>query len=135
MVNLGNAALRLVSGAFILNSGIGKLGLSEEAAAGLQAQAEHAIPQFSALTPAQFGKLLCFTEIGVGSALLLPFVPSRLAGVLLGGFSSGLFTMYLRSPGTTEPDGIRPTGQGVAYAKDVWLVGIAAALILNRKRK
>jgi hypothetical protein len=32
----------------------------------------------------------------------------------------------------TLEDGIRPSQQGTALAKDVWMLGIAAALILDR---
>jgi len=132
--SIGTAALRLVSGAFILNSGIGKLSLAEEQAAGLQSMAARAIPQVSTLTPAQFGKYLSASEIGIGTALLLPLVPTRLAGLMLGAFSGGLVATYLKAPGMTESDGIRPTHAGITMAKDFWLAGIAVALIF-RKRK
>jgi hypothetical protein len=36
--------------------------------------------------------------------------------------------------GLTLEDGIRPSQQGTVVAKDVWMLGIAAALILDRKR-
>lgn len=134
-LSISNAALRLVSGAFILNSGIGKLSLPAEHAAGLQASAARVIPQAATLEPAQFGRYLSFAEIGIGSALLLPFVPTRLAGLALGAFSGGLLANYLKSPGMTKADGIRPTPAGIALAKDIWLVGIAAALIFHRKRR
>jgi hypothetical protein len=134
-INLGNAALRLVSGAFILNTGIGKLHLEPEHAAGLQSAAARAVPQLAHLEPEQFGKYLSYAEIGIGSALLAPFVPTRLAGLMLGTFATGLLTTYLKSPGMTEADGIRPTAAGTAMAKDIWLAGIAAALIFQRKRR
>ena len=38
-MNLSSAILRAVPGAFILNSGIGKLGMSAEAAEGMQGMA------------------------------------------------------------------------------------------------
>ena len=41
-----------------------------------------------------------------------------------------LVSMYLRTPGMTESDGVRPTQQGTAVAKDTWLLAIAAALVL-----
>jgi hypothetical protein len=133
--SISNAALRLVSGAFILNSGVGKLGLTPEHAAGLQASAARVIPQAATLKPEQFGRCLSYAEIGIGSALLLPFDPTRHAGLALGAFSGGLFANYLTAPGMTEPDGIRPTPAGTILAKDIWLVGIAAALIFHRKRR
>ncbi|WP_125614305.1 hypothetical protein [Specibacter cremeus] len=133
--SISNAALRLVSGAFILNSGLNKRHLSDEHAAGLQTAAARVIPPVAQMPAATFGKLLGGAEIGIGCTLLLPFVPSRLAGLVLAGFSGGLVATYLRSPGMTEPDRIRPTAAGTAFAKDFWLAGIAAALLFHRKNK
>ncbi|MCS3494225.1 MULTISPECIES: DoxX family membrane protein [Actinomycetes] len=132
-ISIANAALRLVSGAFILNSGINKLRIDEASAAGLQQMAANGVPQLAELEPAVFGKAVSIGEISLGSALLLPLIPSRLAGLGLGAFSGVLLASYLRTPGMTESDGIRPTADGTALAKDVWLAGIAVALILGRK--
>jgi hypothetical protein len=82
---------------------------------------------------AKFGKLLSYAEMTLGAALLTPFIPSRLAGVGLGTFSGCLVTLYLKTPDMTLEDGIRPSPQGTALAKDIWMLGIAAALILDRK--
>ncbi|ALE93469.1 hypothetical protein AOC05_15975 [Arthrobacter alpinus] len=133
--SIGNAALRLVSGAFILNSGIGKLHLEQEHAAGLQAAAARVIPPAGTLEPDKFGKLLSASEIGIGTLILLPFVPTRLAGLVLGMFSGGLVATYLKSPGMTKEDGILPTPAGTAMAKDFWLAGIAVALFFRRRRQ
>ena len=56
--------LRLTSGAFILNSGINKLKLTEEQAAGLQQMAANGVPQLSKLTTAQFKNFIIASEIG-----------------------------------------------------------------------
>lgn len=133
-LSISNAALRLVSGAFILNSGIGKLSLTREQAAGLQSSAQRVIPQFEDLKAEQFGRFLSYSEIALGSVVLAPFVSSRLAGLGLAVFSSGLLATYIKSPDTTEPDSIRPTAAGTAMAKDLWLAGIAVALLFNRRR-
>ena len=133
--SISNAALRLVSGAFILNTGIGKLSLPTEQAAGLQESAQRAIPQISHLTAEQFGKYLSYSEIGLGGLVLAPFVPTRLAGVALAAFSGGLLLTYLKTPGMTHPNSIRPTPAGTAMAKDFWLAGIAVALIFHRSRR
>ena len=95
------------------------------------------IPPVSRIKPETFGKLLSYSEMTLGTALLAPFVPSRLVGVRLGIFSASLLTMYRRIPGMTEADadGIRPTQQGTVLAKDVWMFGIAVALVLDRKPK
>jgi hypothetical protein len=133
-MRLSHLPLRLVTGAFILNAGLGKRKLDKDSAAGLQAMAARVIPPVSKIEPEKFGKMLSYAEISLGSALLAPFVPSRLAGVGLGIFSGSLFTMYLRTPGMTMEDGIRPSQQGTVLAKDIWMVGIAAALVLDRKQ-
>ncbi|MGP9529178.1 hypothetical protein [Glutamicibacter sp. AOP5-A2-18] len=132
-ISIANAALRLVSGAFILNSGINKLRIDEASAAGLQQMASNGVPQLAELEPSVFGKVVSISEISLGSALLLPLVPSRLAGLGLGAFSAVLLSSYLRTPGMTESDGVRPSADGTALAKDFWLAGIAAALIFARK--
>jgi hypothetical protein len=43
--------------------------------------------------------------------------------------------MYLKTPGMTQDDNIRPTAQGTGLAKDIWMFGIALALILDSKGK
>jgi len=128
---LSTAILRAVPGAFILNSGIGKLGMPAEMAAGLQGMAAQGVPPLAKLTPEQFAKFLSYGEIAVGASLLLPFVPTKLAGLALAGFSGSMVSMYLRTPGMTEQDGVRPTQDGTAVAKDTWLLAIAAALVLS----
>jgi len=133
-MNVTHIPLRLVTGAFILNAGWSKRELDKDSAAGLQGMAARVLPPVSKLPPERFGKLLSYGEMMLGAALLAPFVPSRLAGAGLGLFSGSLFTAYLRTPGMTLEDGIRPSPQGTALAKDIWMLGIAAALVLDRKQ-
>ena len=130
-MSLSTAILRAVPGAFILNSGIGKLGMPAEMAAGLQGMAAQGVPPLAKLTPEQFAKFLSYGEIAVGASLLLPFVPTKLAGLALAGFSGSMVSMYLRTSGMTQDDGVRPTQDGTAVAKDTWLLAIAAALVLS----
>jgi hypothetical protein len=125
--------LRLTTGAFILNAGWGKRHLDDDSAAGLQAMAARVIPPVSRIDARKFGKILSYAEMSLGLALLAPFLPSRLVGIGLGIFSGSLFTMYLKTPGMTLEDGIRPSPQGTGLAKDIWMLGIAAALVLDRK--
>jgi hypothetical protein len=132
-MKLSHIPLRLTTGAFILNSGLGKRGLEGENAAGVQGMAASVFPQVGEMDPDQFAKILSYSEIALGAALLAPFVPSRLAGLGLGAFAGSLLAMYLKIPGMTMEDGIRPTQEGTGIAKDVWLLGIAAALVLDRK--
>lgn len=133
--SIGNAALRLVTGAYILNSGVGKLGMDHDHSSGLQDVASQVIPQVAQIDSDKFGSYLGIGEIALGSALLAPFIPSRLAGLGLGAFSAGLIFTYLKTPGMTLSDGIRPSPDGGAMAKDFWLAGIAAALVFHRKAK
>jgi hypothetical protein len=134
-MRLTHIPLRLTTGAFILNAGWGKRHLDKDSAAGLQAMAARVIPPVSRIDPEKFGKMLSYAEMTLGAALLTPFLPSRLAGIGLGIFSGSLFTMYLRTPGMTLEDGFRPSPQGTVLAKDIWMLGIAGALVLDRKPK
>ncbi len=70
-------------------------------------------------------------RVTAGSALLLPVVPPGLAGLILTGFSGGLLGLYLRIPGMRQEGSLRPTQQGTALAKDIWLLGIGVSLLLS----
>lgn len=129
MPRLSNAILRTVTGAFILNSGLNKTKLDEGTAGHMQGMAKVALPQVEQVSAKTFGKSLSAAEIALGTALLCPIVPSRLAGLGLTAFGAGLTTMYLKTPGMTEKDGIRPTQDGTALAKDSWLVAAGLALV------
>lgn len=123
--------LRAATGAFILNSGIGKLGLDEEQAAGLQGMAANASPLARALPPSVFGKVLAGVEITLGAALLTPFVPPAVVGAGLTAFGGGVLTMYARTPGMHGEGSPRPTQDGTALAKDVWLFGVGLSLLMD----
>lgn len=130
-IKLRHVPPRLAAGAFILNSGLNKRQLDAESAAGLQEMGARAFPQLKDMSPQDFGKLLSTAETALGAALLLPVVPSWLAGLGLSAFSGGLLKMYLDTPGMTEDDGIRPTGEGTGLAKDVFLLGIGLGLVVD----
>jgi hypothetical protein len=49
----------------------------------------------------------------------------------LAAFSGGLLGIYLRTPAMTKEDGIRPSQQGTALAKDVWMLGIGLGLVAD----
>lgn len=122
--------LRLATGAYILNSGISKLGADEGTAQYLHGAAASTYPAvFKDMEPTKFARLLAYSEIGVGAALLAPMVPATVAGAALTGFGSSLVGMYLRTPSMTLDDGIRPSQEGMAVAKDVWLVGAGLTLM------
>jgi hypothetical protein len=122
---------RLATGAFILNSGVNKLSADEETAARMHGTAVGAYPFLARLKPADFARLLAISEVALGSALLLPVVPASLAGAGLTAFSGGLLGMYLRTPGLHQEGSVRPTHQGTAIAKDVWMLGIGLGLVID----
>lgn len=74
---------------------------------------------------------MAIAEVILGGALLTPKVPSALVGVALTGFGAALLGLYARVPGLREPGSLRPTQDGTAIAKDVWLVGAGATLSLQ----
>ena len=130
-MKLRNLPLRLTTGAYIVNSGLDKRGLPDEAAEGMQGMAAGAFPQVNELKPQQFLSALSAGEVAVGAALLSPFVSPVVAGAALTGFSSALLTMYWRTPGMHKPGSIFPTQDGLALAKDAWMLGIGLSLILG----
>src|ERR1700689_3883308 len=89
---------RMVTGAFILNAGLGKWNADEERAARLHGFAVGTYPFVAKLKPKDFAKLLAAAEITLGSALLLPFVPSIVAGAGLAAFTGGLARLFPRAP-------------------------------------
>lgn len=130
-MNLSHLPLRAAIGAFFLNSGASKRGLEGEAAAGVHGMAVKAIPALRHIDPVPFGRLLAGTEIAIGAALLLPLVPSAVAGAGLLGFGAGLMRLYWATPGLHQPGSPRPTEQGISFAKDAWLVGAGLTLIAD----
>jgi hypothetical protein len=127
--NIAHLPLRVAAGAFILNAGVQKWSANEQTAAGVHGMATGTYPFLKQIEAAKFLKLLAGAEIGLGAALLLPIVPAVVAGAGLVGFAGGLLGLYLRTPGMHQ--GLRPTQQGTPIAKDVWLLGIGAALVLD----
>ena len=122
---------RLVAGAFIINSGLTKWSADEETAARLHGVAVGAYPFLAKLKPRDFARLLAAGEIALGSALLLPVVPAATAGAALTAFSASLLGVYKRTEGMTLEDGFRPTQQGTAMAKDIWMLGIGVGLMVD----
>lgn len=131
MSALTSAALRVIPGLFIANSGIGKIGMPAEMSAGVQQAAASGIPALKNLPSEKFGTYLGYAETALGAALLTPVVPNWVAGLGLTAFGSGMMTMYFNNPENTEEDGIRPSGEGTALAKDSWLIAIGAALVAD----
>jgi uncharacterized membrane protein YphA (DoxX/SURF4 family) len=122
---------RLATGAFILNSGLEKARGDEQTAQALHGMASGTYPFLGKLEPTQFLKVLSTSEIVLGAALLLPVVPTLVAGAGLAAFSGGLLGLYLRTPGMRQDGSLKPTQQGTAIAKDVWMLGIAAGFVVD----
>lgn len=131
LMRLSHIPLRLATGAFILNSGLGKRGIEQGHAEGLHGSAKGAYPFLADVEPAQFADLLSKGEIVLGAGLLAPFVPSGIAGAALAVFSGSLLGMYLRTPALHKEGSFAPSPQGVAIAKDVWMFGIGLALVID----
>jgi hypothetical protein len=122
---------RLATGAFILNAGVGKWSADEETAARLHGMAVGTFPFLAKLKPRDFARLLAASEMALGTAILLPVVPAALAGAGLTAFSASLLAMYVQTPGMRREHSLRPTGQGTALAKDVWMLAIGLGLVVD----
>jgi hypothetical protein len=133
-----HVAPRLAAGAIILNSGLDKRGADRDAAEGMHGMASTAYPVVDELPADTFVDSLSKAEIALGSALMAPVVPTGPVAAALTAFSAGLVGLYARVPGMRRPGSIRPTQQGNAVAKDVWLLGIGLGLLtdtLLRRRR
>jgi uncharacterized membrane protein YphA (DoxX/SURF4 family) len=126
---------RIATGGYILHAGLGKWNGSPETAAAIHGSAAAAFPFLSEIPPEQFLRMLAAGEIATGAALLLPFVPSRLAGAALTGFSGALLAMYWRTPAMRKPGSIWPTRAGIAMSKDVWMLGIGLGLLASGRTR
>ncbi|HJQ44283.1 MAG TPA: hypothetical protein VJ831_14440 [Jatrophihabitantaceae bacterium] len=129
---LRRAPVRAATGAYILSTGIDKIRAGDDTAKGLHSLASGAFPMFENVDPKLFTRVLGLTEIGLGTALLLPVVPPIAAGAGLAAFSGGLLGVYWRTPSlhrnAKDP---RPTQDGIAFSKDSWMFGIGATLVLD----
>lgn len=130
-MRLRHLPIRVSTGLLILDSGLNKRGADEETAAALHGMAAGAYPFLADLEPKEFVRQLSRAEIALGAALLVPFVPTFLVALALGVFSGGLVGLYLRTPGMHKDGSIRPNQQGLAVAKDVWMLGGAASMVLD----
>ena len=79
-LRLGNRKLshlppRLITGAYIVNAGVSKLGAGEETAKRLHGMATAAYPLLGKLDAQTFTRLLGAGELTLGASLLLPIVP------------------------------------------------------------
>jgi uncharacterized membrane protein YphA (DoxX/SURF4 family) len=122
---------RIATGAFILNSGIGKLSADEATAAHIHGFAVGTYPFLKKVKPEDFVRALAVTEIALGAALLIPVVPAAVAGASLTAFAGGLLGLYASTPGMRKEGSPLPTQDGIALAKDVWMVGVGLGLVID----
>ncbi|MDO4253832.1 MAG: hypothetical protein Q4C81_01600 [Kocuria sp.] len=134
-MRLSNAILRGVSGAYLLQSGLGKKDAPVEVYDHLKTMAATGIPQFKEWDSKTFGQFLWLSEVGISGLLLTPFVSKRLAGLALTVFSAGMLTMYFNNDEMTQEDGLRPSQEGLSLSKDVWLAAIGLALVAQSKKR
>ncbi|MFP3116152.1 hypothetical protein ACPCK9_21520 [Streptomyces koyangensis] len=127
--------LRLVTGAFILHSGMEKWDGPDEQAQGVHGMARQTFPFLEDIDAPKFLKLLAAGEIAIGAALLTPMVPSRLAGAALTGFAGSLMAVYAQTPGLRKEGSVWPTPDGIGVSKDSWLLAIGLALTLSPHQK
>lgn len=124
--------LRLTTGAFILSAGLDKWKGDEQTAGQLHGFASGTYPVVKRLEPTTFLKTLAVGEIGLGTALLLPVIPARVAGAGLTGFAGSLLGLYLRTPGMRRgPHDLRSTPAGLPISKDVSMLGAGLALLID----
>jgi hypothetical protein len=127
---LRRAPVRAAAGAYILNSGLGKIKGGPEQAAGIHGMAVGAYPFLKRVEATTFLKGLGAGEVALGAALLLPLAPAGLVGIGLSAFATGLLGLYVRTPGMHDKY-LRPTPNGIGLAKDVWLAAIGYGLVVD----
>ena len=128
-MKLRDIPTRLSTGGYILHSGVEKWRADEATAAGIHGMASGAFPFLKEVPPDRFLRWLSIGEMATGAALVLPGVPTAVAGGALTGFSGALTVLYARTPGLRKPGTIWPTPQGLGISKDVWLLGIGLGLL------
>lgn len=128
---LRRAPLRVATGAYILNSGIGKFSASDDVAKALHDKATNAYPLLEKIPPKAFAKGLAAGETALGAALLLPLVSPMVAGAGLAAFSGALLGVYWQTPGMHHEGDPRPTAQGIGFAKDIWMFGAGTSLVID----
>lgn len=128
-------ASRFFPGLFFLDAGLGKFNADKETADHLHGFASVGMPLAKKVDSKTFTKAISVAELATGAALLTPFVPNRVAGAALTAFSAGFMSLYFRAPGVRKEGSLSPTHEGLALAKDSWILGLGAALLLSDDSK
>lgn len=126
--HLHNLPVRLAVGAYLLDSGLSKLGVDETALEHVHNMAVAAYPFLKEVEPARFTKYFAQGEILLAAILLLPLVPDALAGFALTIFAASLMKLYLSIPGMRHVGSLRATPKGAGLAKNIWILGIGLSL-------
>lgn len=92
-----------------------------------------AYPAVAQIEPTRFLRLLAAAEVATGAALVVPFVPLRMAGTALTAFSGALVGLYARTPGLRREGSIWPTQEGIGISKDVWMLGLGLSMLLESR--
>jgi hypothetical protein len=114
---------------FILNSGLTKRKADKETAVMVHRMAAGSYQFLKNQDAEAFTRRVSTAEIALGAALLIPVVPSLIAGAALTAFAGGLIGLYLKTPGMRQEGSLRPSQEGIVLAKDVWLLGIGSGLV------
>jgi uncharacterized membrane protein YphA (DoxX/SURF4 family) len=123
--------VRVATGVWILHSGIEKWFGDEDQAKFHHAMTISAFPFVRKIPPRRFVRILAACEIATGTVVLAPFISPALAGAALTALSTGLLTLYFRSPKLRKPGSVWPTFEGIAVSKDVWMLGIGLSLVAD----
>lgn len=130
-VKVRHLPARITVGMFTLSSGVGRLSTDEETAIRLHRLAVRAYPFLGKLSPRGLVRVLAASEVALGSMLLLPIVPSAVAGAGLAAFSGGLLGLYARTPDVREKGSAFTSQEGITPAADLWMIGIGLGLIID----
>ena len=103
--------LRLAAGSYMLHSGLSKWNADETTAKQLQAFAASAYPFLAKLDPRLFVNALSASEIIVGAAVLVPFVPSAIA-------SAARTTVNIAAAPYRSSTGISTNGSAALDSRD-----------------
>lgn len=125
--------MRVSAGLYVLDVGIDLWGKGREEAEVYHRMTATAFPVAAEADPARFLRVLAAGQIGLGAVLLVPVVPSVVAGAALSAFGGALNALWWRTPGSRR--GVRPQGNGKNLAKDVWLLGMGLGLVLAGSRR
>jgi uncharacterized membrane protein YphA (DoxX/SURF4 family) len=129
--NLRRAPLRLSTGAFVINSGIGTFNADDDTTKRLQTNAARLVPQVEKMDPRTFAKLLAAGEVTLGTALVLPIVPAAVAGLGLSAFAASLLATQRPTNGQHADGQNEPPAQATATATDAWMLGAGLSLLLD----